>query len=382
MRVLQVNKLYSPWIGGIETVVQDIAEGLLPSADVHCEVLVCRDRGPSLQSLVNGVPVTRVGSLGRFLSMPAAPGFPRQLAKMAVEFDMVHVHTPFPLPMFCDWHALKRRGVRLIVHHHSDIVRPVQRALLSPLASLERRFLESADKIIVTSDGLLKHSRTLGPYRDKCQVVPLSINLDNQIQPSEQDIQTARQRFAIADTTRTVLFAGRLVYYKGISYLIDAVRDLDLTLLVAGEGPLRPAIEKQVQGLGLSHKVRILGRVTDTELAALYSLASIFVLPSTEPSEAFGIVQLEAMARGLPVINTDIPSGVPSVSLHGLSGLTVSPADASALRDAIARLLADDDLRARFSANAKRRVQEFSRPAVLSKICSIYEELLYGCVQF
>jgi glycosyltransferase involved in cell wall biosynthesis len=376
LRILQVNKYYAPWIGGIETAVQEMAEGLLALPNVECEVLVCRDRGRGCKSLVNGVPVTRVTSLGRVLSMPVAPTFPLELQAIATGFDIVHVHTPFPLAVFCDWEAIRARGVRLVVHHHSDIVRPLQQRVHSCLSGFERRFLTAADRIVVTSHGLLENSRTLAQYRDKCQVVPLSVDLRKVKRLSEVEIAHARQHYGLGDRERAVLFAGRLVYYKGIQFLIDAVRDLDLKLLIAGEGPLRPTLERQIEERGLGSKVRILGRVTNSELANLYSISDLFVLPSTEPAEAFGLVQLDAMAYGLPVINTDLPGGVPSVSIHGQTGLTVPPGNTAALREAVATILSDERLRTQLSENARRRVLSFSRPAVLGQLCSIYEELV------
>lgn len=376
VRILHVNKLYTPWIGGIETVVQDIAEGLIQFSDMDCEVLVCRVRGRSTKSLVNGVWVTRVASMGRFLSAPVAPGFPRQLQQMAPEFDVIHIHVPFPLAMLCNWRDIRNHGARLVIHYHSDIVRPVQRMLVDRLRGFERRFMESADRIIVTSEGLLRNSRTLESYRDKCQVVPLSIDLTKFRTLSAPEIATARLRFDLDSRERLVLFAGRLVYYKGLQYLVEAVRDLDVKLFIAGEGPLRYSLEKQIWKLKLAGKVRILGRVTNTDLEDLYSIADLFVLPSTEPSEAFGIVQLEAMAHGLPVVNTNVASGVPSVSVHNLTGMTVPPADSVALREAIATILADDHLRNKFSADARQRVLQFSRPAVLKQIRAIYNEVV------
>ncbi len=376
LRILQVNKYYAPWIGGIETAVQEMAEGLLTLPNVECEVLVCCDRGRGGKSLVNGVPVTRVKSLGHVLSMPVAPTFPLELQTIATRFDIVHVHTPFPLAVFCDWEAIRARGVRLVVHHHSDIVRPLQQRLHSCLSGFERRFLTAADRIVVTSRGLLENSRTLAQYRDKCHVVPLSVDLGKVKRLTEVEIARARRHYGLGDREHAVLFAGRLVYYKGIQFLIDAVRDLDLKLLIAGEGPLRPTLEKQIEKMGLGSKVRILGRVTDSELANLYSISDLFVLPSTEPAEAFGLVQLDAMAYGLPVINTDLPGGVPSVSIHGQTGLTVPPGNTAALREAVATILSDGSLRARFSANARQRVLSFSRPNVLGQICSVYEELV------
>lgn len=376
MRILQVNKLYTPWIGGIETVVQDIAEGLRQFPDVDCEVLVCKDRGWATRSLVNGVPVTRVGSLGRLLSTPLAPRFPSQLQQIAPAFDLLHVHVPFPLLMLCDWGAIRKHGVRLVIHHHSDIVRPLQRAVVNRMSRLEQTFMDSADRIIATSEGLLQNSRTLAPYRDKCRIVPLSIDLSNIRPLSPSEAAAAKSRYGLHPTDRLVLYAGRLVYYKGLKYLIEAVRDIETKLFIAGDGPLRSSLQKQIRELNLADRVRILGRVPDAELSHLYSIADMFVLPSTEPSEAFGMVQLEAMAHGLPVVNTNLPSGVPSVSVHGQTGMTVPPADAMALGEAISAILADHDLRNRFAANARQRVLRFSRPAVLNQIRAIYDEVV------
>ncbi len=376
MRVLHVNKLYTPWIGGIESVVQELAEGLITLPDIHCEVLVCQDRGPREISELNGVRITRVASSGMFLSMPFAPGFSAALQAMASKFDVVHVHTPFPLLLFCDWNDLKKKGVRIVIHHHSDIVRPLQRALLSPLGRLEKRFLNAADKIIVTSEGLLKHSLTLANYRSKCQVVPLSIGLNSVRSRSAEERAGIRDRLGLRPNDRVIMFAGRLAYYKGVEYLIEAVRSLNVILLIAGAGPLQSRLTRQIERQNLTSKVRILGRITDDELNSLYSVADLFVLPSIAPSEAFGLVQLEAMSHGLPVINTDLPSGVPSVSRHNETGLTVPPADSAALRSAIALILTDNELRQRFSAAALQRVRYFDRPVILHAIHSLYRELL------
>ncbi len=378
VRVLQVNKLYAPWIGGVEAVVQDIAEGLRDMPGIECKVLVCRDRGRTQQSILNGVEVERVASAGRFLSMPIAPSFPVQLSRMASHFEVIHVHIPFPLVMFCDWRGIKARGSRLVVHYHSDICRPVQKFALSCFSALERRFLEAADVIIVTSQGLMENSKTLEPYRKKCKVVPLSIDLDNLRVATPLEISNCSERYGILDGEPVVLFAGRLVYYKGIEYLIEAAKDLSAKVLIAGDGPLRSFLDGQVAKAGLGHRIQFLGRVTDAELAALYSLSDVFVLPSTEPSEAFGLVQLEAMARGLPVINTDLPTGVPFISLDGVSGVTVAPRDSAALRHAIAEVIDNPELRNRFSENARQRAQLFSRKVVLDQIMSIYQNLTLG----
>jgi rhamnosyl/mannosyltransferase len=375
IRVLHANKQYAPWIGGVEAVVQEICEYMNESADIRCEVLACRDRGGRSYDDINGVPVTRVASLGTALSMPLAITFPYELERMAMHCNIVHVHLPFPAAFLSDWRCIKERGSRIVIHYHSDVIRPLQRALLEPLAGLQRRLFEAADRVIVTSEGLLNSSNTLLHYREKCQVVPLSINLEKLRDHTQQELQGVRAKFGIDERRPVVLSVARLVYYKGIQFLIDAIRTLDVTLVVAGEGPLRGRLTKQIHDAGLVDRVALVGRVSDEDLSRMYSMADLFVLPSVEPSEAFGLVQLEAMARGLPVINTNLPGGVPSVSIHGMTGLTVPPGSSEQLREAIMTVLRDRQLRDEFSQQAKCRVQRFSRTVVLEKIRAIYHSL-------
>ena len=195
-------------------------------------------------------------------------------------------------------------------------------------------------------------------------------------QLTAHEISSARFRYGLADNDKVVLFTGRLVLYKGVNFLIDAASNLEAHVLIVGDGPLRPMLQKKIETLGMQSRVRLLGRVSDAELSSLYSLADLFVLPSISPTEAFGVVQLEAMAHGVPVVNTNLPSGVPSVSVHGVTGLTVPPGDAGALRDAIIAILSNDALRDEFSKNAQERVHLFSRSVVLDKMLCLYKELL------
>jgi len=174
-----------------------------------------------------------------------------------------------------------------------------------------------------------------------------------------------------------VLFVGRLIYYKGAEHLIRAMKDVDGKLLIVGEGPLEGQLRSLAAELGIEDKVAFLGRIQDREMAAYYHSCDVFVLPSIARSEAFGIVQLEAMACGKPVINTDLPTGVPKVSRNGETGITVPPADPAALTEAINNLLEDSDLRQEYGSNARRRVEErFSIKRMLDDVYRVYEKVL------
>lgn len=204
--------------------------------------------------------------------------------------------------------------------------------------------------------------------KKKCSIVPLSVDLDaiDAENPTELDIDT---------TGPVVLFVGRLNYYKGVEYLVDAMGEIEATLLVAGDGERRSALKQRARERGVDDQIQFLGYVSDTKLASAYRAADLFVLPSVEPSEAFGIVQLEAMARELPVVNTSLPTGVPWVSQDGETGLTVPPRDATALAEAINTLLEDDERRRRYSEQARKRVERlFSRETMLKKIQTIYDQ--------
>jgi len=367
LRVLLISKLYYPWIGGVEKTVQDIAEGLKDKIDVR--VLTCKSKGRGGNQLINGVKVTKASSLGIYWGMPISPTFPFLLSWKSRKIDILHFHLPFPLGVL-SYLLLGSKRKKVVVTYHSDIVR--QKKLMKFYSPFLHRFLKRADKILVTSPNLLESSEHLGPYKDKCIVVPSSIKLNEFNHPAGKEFD-----LGISPEEKIVLFVGRLTYYKGLEYLIEAMQEVKAKLLIVGEGELRKALEKKAESLGVHHKVIFLGKVSDEELKYCYQICDVFVLPSVEPSEAFGLVQLEAMAYGKPVVNTRLPTGVPFVSVDGETGITVEPRDSKALAEAINKLLNDEELRKRYGVQARKRVEEnFTVDKMNERILRVYRELV------
>jgi len=377
--VLQVNKLYHPVVGGIETVVRDIATGLA-SRGHESRVLAATPFGRGSLSSEQGVRVRKTASLGRVQSVPLSPSYPVRLHQEAQDVDIVHYHLPNPLGPVS--HALTpSTTARTVVTYHSDIVR--QQTALRLYAPILRSFLDDVDRILVTSPRLLDHSEFLTPHREKCSIVPLSIDVDRVI-ASANDNNHTRMNSLPNDydlprdaDEQVVLFVGRLNYYKGVEYLVDAMQTVEATLLVVGEGERRQALERQARECGVAERVHYLGQVSDEVLDCCFAFSDLFVLPSIEPSEAFGLVQLEAMAHELPVVNTDLPTGVPWVSRDGETGVTVPPRNSQALATAISELLDNDDRRQALAKNGRDRVlEEFTHGQILSRIEAIYDDIL------
>lgn len=367
--VLQVSKYYYPEVGGIEQVVRTLAEGL-NDADRTMRVLAASPDASGGRTVLNGVSTRKVASVGEVASTPMAPSFPARLAAAGRSADIVHYHLPNPLAVVS--HLLAGPDdARIVATYHSDIVK--QARALRCYRPLLHRFLDRVDRIVVPSPALLERSEHLEPYTEKASVIPLSIDLD-----AHGDYDGPAYDLPIDPAKPTLLFVGRLSYYKGVEYLIDAMAALDghANLLVVGDGEQRAALKRQVEKHGLTGDVTFLGKVPDEKLTYCYDLADAFVLPSIAPSEAFGIVQLEAMAYGTPVVNTDLPTGVPWVSRDSETGITVPPRDADALAGALRKLLENPSLRATYGENARARVEErFTHERRLACVAALYNEL-------
>jgi rhamnosyl/mannosyltransferase len=362
--VLHVSKFYHPVRGGIEKVAQDTVEHLPP--EYRPSVLTAETRGFGTREEVNGVPVTRTGSAGVALSVPLSPTFIPAFGREATRADIIHLHLPNPLAVVAC--LVSSSADPLVVTYHSDIVR--QQRALRLYSSLLRRVLERANRIITTSPNLIGSSPFLHPHAEKCRVVPIGI---------DTDVETAKHapdQIAVDAHKPVYLFVGRLVYYKGVEYLVEAFDGVDGTLLIVGDGPLRDSLERRIQRSTYDADVRFLGEVDDVTLRACYETADVFVLPSVASSEAFGIVQLEAMVRGLPVINTNLDTGVPWVSKDGETGITVPPADSERLAKAIKELGDDEGRRRKLGEAAKQRVRsEFTQERMISRTVDVYGEV-------
>lgn len=359
--ILVTGKAYSPHIGGIETVMQQVAEGFRKKA--HISVLTCRDdMGLTQKEKLNGVRVTRCGSLGTVASCPISFSYLSEFRRKVMVSDVVELHLPFPLADL----ALILSGYRgrVVVAWHSDVVR--QKKLLRFYKPLMQKLLKRADAILVATKGHIDSSPYLQPYREKCVIVPYGLSVAEYDAVPKMPVLTAKLRDPAA---KKILFVGRLVYYKGVDVLLEAFAKVQTTseLFLAGTGVLEESLMARAEALGISARVHFLGKRMTPELRAAFADCDIFVLPSVANSEAFGIVQLEAMVYGKPVINTALPTGVPLVSLDGETGITVPPSDADALAAAMETLLSDDTLRLAYGAAARKRVEEtFAIERVLS----------------
>jgi len=237
-----------------------------------------------------------------------------------------------------------------------------------------RRVLRRASRIVVSSPNLMEHAAELQDFRDKCVVIPFGIDVDR-LKPTAV-IDGKAADIAARFPRPRVLFVGRLVEYKGVEYLIRAMEQVDASALIVGDGPLRNSLEVLANGTNAKDRIHFPGHLSDDEVIAHLRACDVFVLPSITRAETFGIVQLEAMACGKPVVSTDLPSGVPWVNQHRQTGLVVPPADAVALRAALDALLGDEPLRRELGEAGRRRVeQEFTRAAMAARLTAFYRTL-------
>lgn len=367
MKVLLVNKLYYPHIGGVEKHVRDLAIALKDKVDV--EVLATHRSLRTKVEYIDGIKVTKVASPLTLKSAPLAPTFSLWLKKF--QADIYHLHFPYP-PGELAYLLLGAPG-KLVVTYHSDIVR--QKGLLALYLPWLKRLLARADKILTSSPQMIANSPWLQLNKDKCEVIPFGIDIKPFL--LTQGVQRKAEQIKAKYGSPLLLFVGRLIYYKGVEYLLTAMTQVNAKLLIVGQGPLERHLKEQTKQLGLGQKVYFLPHQSEADLVAFYHACDVFVLPSIAKTEAFGYVQLEAEACKKPVVSTDLPTGVPYANLPNITGIVVPPKDSEALAKSINTLLTNKALAAKLGEQGFKRVStEFTLEAMGRKVFQIYQEIL------
>ena len=369
MKVLQVGKFY-PIRGGVEKVMWDLTRGLSASG-IECDMLCAcfKDDMPD-----GGI--IRFNDKGRVICIRAltkkaatmiSPAMIIWLRKHCGEYDIIHVHHPDPMAAL----ALRMSGYRgrVFLHWHSDIIK--QKFFLTLYRPLQSWLIRRAEQIIGTTPVYVQQSPWLQKVQDKVTYVPIGVD------PVKYDHAAADALRAQYPGRKIIFSLGRLVGYKGYAYLVDAAALLpdDYVVVIGGEGPLRGELTAQIERLGIGDKVKLLGYLERDTVSNWFAACDLYVMSSVWKTEAFGIVQIEAMSCGKPVVATRIPeSGVSWVNEDGVSGLNVAPGNARELADAILQITSNNCIFASYSENARKRyLDNFTFEKMIQNVTNKYK---------
>lgn len=347
----------------------------LSEEGVECDMMCAASDGRRRR----GTEVIRLNPHGRILchrtlieaaKTMIAPSMVTRLRRIAKDYDIIHIHHPDPMAAM----ALRLSGYKgkVVLHWHSDILS--QKALLRFYLPIQNWLIKRADTIVGTTPVYLAGSPYLQGVQEKCRCIPIGIEPVISDSAREQEIRNEY-------SGRRIIFSlGRLVEYKGYRYLIEAAKYLDdsFMILIGGGGPLRESLQREIDEIGVGRRVKLLGKVPQEDLASYYGACELFCMSSVMKTEAFGIVQIEAMSAGRPVVATKIPeSGVSWVNEDGVSGINVAPRDSKAIAEAILTITDNEATWKKFSAGAAKRFAEnFTKEKMISRCLNIYAETL------
>jgi glycosyltransferase involved in cell wall biosynthesis len=372
MNILHLYKDYDPIIGGIENHIRMLAEAQARRGH-RVTVLVTSPTSKTSVRRENGVLVIRASRLAHVASTPISLSLPLIVARL--KRDIIHLHFPYPWGELATLAA--SRIPRVVLTYHSDIVR--QGAILPFYRPFMDRILQRAEAIIATSPPYAESSEVLRRYRSKVRVVPLGVETQRFARGHPARVHAVQGEWS-PDREPLVLFVGRLRYYKGLDILLQAATHMVRgRILIVGSGPERRRLDQLCERLELEERVHFLGDVSDEELLALRHAVresgGLLVLPATERSEAFGMVLLEALSAGLPLVTTELGTGTSWVNQDGVTGRVVPPGDPIALAATLNELLARPHILARMSAAATTRARQFDVEAMVARVEAVYHEV-------
>lgn len=370
MKILQLTKYYPPQLGGIELVTYDLTEGL-SDVGIKCDVICANTVNKNIMETTGRYIIYRTATLYNLFSTSISYKLISTLKAVSSEYDIIQVHMPNPMAMLAVF--LIRPKAKLVLHWHNDIVK--QKFVYFFIKPLETWLLKRADSIVGTSPTYVAGSAPLKRFEKKTTIIPLGIDIER-LRFSDKRFQEIAKQY----TGKKIVFSvGRLIYYKSFDVLINAGKYLndDTLILIAGSGDMKELLEKQIIENNLSNKVKLLGRVSDEDLACYYKLCDVFCLSSGRRTEGFGAVQLEAMYFKKPIVATKIPgSGVSWVNQDGVTGINVPINDPKAIAEAIYKILSDERLYQYFSSNAiKRFYDNFTKDRMVNSFAELYKKL-------
>lgn len=351
-RVLHISKYYYPYLGGTESVCQDIVEGL---KEYKNRVICFNDSNRTICSEINGIQVLRIGCFMKVASQSFSLPYYYYLKRNIQSWqpDIIHFHHPNPFVAFLLLRLIPA-STKLIIHWHLDITK--QKYVYPLIRRNERKLLERADSIVVTSPQYKDASLPLKPFLQKVKVIANGINI-HRLELQDDDevrIKNIRKKY---NNKKLIFFIGRHVEYKGLKYLIEAEKYIatDCYIVIAGQGPLTEELKAKAN----LERVIFVGRLNNDDLRCYLHVADVFAFPSITKNEAFGLALAEAMYCGCPAVTFHIEgSGVNWVSLNGVTGIEVANSDSKKYASAIDKLLEDDSLRKQYANAARKRVIE------------------------
>ncbi|MEM9183165.1 MAG: glycosyltransferase [Pseudomonadota bacterium] len=370
LRVLHVGKYFPPVPGGIETFCGDLFEAFA-ATDVKCAMLVHRKDGVPFPASPH---LTGVTTRGEALFTPLAPGFPAAIRRQLKSFEphLLHLHLPNPAA-FTVLAMRAARGIPWVINWHSDVVASQYqwrlRVATPPYRLLESATLRRAAAVVAASHAYAAGSDVLSRLDpEKLHVIPFGI-----------DPARLTQRVPVTWPSAGLKLAavGRLTYYKGFDRLLEAMTSIpEASLVLVGDGQERGRLETLIATLGLQDRVRMIHDADDALRNSVIAEADCLCLPSIERTEAFGIVLVEAMALGTPVIATNLPgSGVPYVVDRGGHGLLAEPDNVPSLVERLKEIAGSSSLREQFSQQARANFPQFHIDQTVERFAELYRQL-------
>ena len=372
MRVAHFAKYTFIRIGGVERHVATLTRALA-SRGIDVTVFSYDPTGTAEPAEIDGVHFEPVPTLLNIASQSIAPSLLSRCRRNArlKPFDLIHQHWPDPFAHFAATFAPGQPAH--LVSWHSDIVR--QKFIAPFYRNLAKAVLVKPDALIgATQSHITSPQIDSFVSRQNRHVIPYSIDA-RPFLPNPRTSEAARALRAKYNYRPLVFALGRHVYYKGFDSLLEAMDGVPAILVLGGTGPLTQLLKEKATALRID--VDFVGEIPEPLLPIYYHACNVFCLPSVAQTEAFGLVQVEAMACSKPIVNTSLKNGVNEVAPHGLCALTVSPGDVRALRNALCRLIQDDALAAKLgSAGYRRLIADYSTDSMLEKTIALYEMVI------